>query len=411
VRLALAAMRLALVALALGLALSACGAATRTPWPSPAPPSAGLPARIDAAARSTNRLALALMGRLGGSGNVVFSPYSIDRALAMVDQGAGGETLKQIDRVLGAPAPMLASSHRALRKRLAADASQEKSADAVWLQAGVALEQPFSGTLAGDFGAPPRTVDFEADPAAAARTINAWAASATGNLIRDLMPRSALSRSTKLVLADAVYLKARWQYPFAHSMTHPQPFLTSTGRSVSTPFMSRMPVSLGYSASSSYRAVELPYRNSNLSMLLVMPPAGALPRLESSLNLAAIEGSLHPTLLALSMPRFDLLTHAQLGGVLASLGMPLAFSRQADFSGITKQVSLRIQAVEHGAQVRVDEAGTVAAAATGISLTPTLAVRPATRLVLDHPFLAFIRDRRTGAILFATRVIDPTQKS
>lgn len=403
-------MRRALVALALGLALSACGAATHAPGPSPTPPSAGAPARSSAAARSTNRLAVAIMDRLGGSGNLIFSPYSIDRALAMVDQGAAGQTAAQMERVLGSPPAALASSHRTLRIQMALGAAQLRSADAVWLQAGLGLEPPFTRTLRTDFGTAPRTVHFATDPAGAARTINAWAASATGGLIRELMPQSAVTRFTRLVLADAVYLKARWQYPFQHSLTHPQSFFVGTGRTVSAQFMSRMPALLRYGAGPSYRAVELPYRNSSLSMLLVMPSPQLPSRSASALNLAAVEASLQPRLLVLSMPRFDLVTHAELSGALTALGMSLAFSRQADFSGITKRVSLQIQAVEHGAELRVDEAGTVAAAATGIALTPTLAVRPAIRLLLDHPFLAFIRDARTGAILFAARVADPTRK-
>jgi serpin B len=404
-------MRRAVAAVVLSVALAACGAAQPPAQPKPALPQSTGGGGAGVAASSTNQLALAFLRQLGAGGNVVFSPYSIDRALAMVDQGAGGETATQIERVLGASPSALASSHRALRLRLAAGAAQLKSADAVWLQTDLAVEQRFKRTLASDFGAAPRSLDFETDPAGAARTINAWAASATGNLIRDLMPPTAIDKFTRLVLADAVYLKARWLYPFAHSLTHPQPFFTSNGRTVMAQFMSRMTALLRYGARPSYRAVELPYRNSTLSMLLVMPSPGTLWRLQSGLNLAAIEGSLHPRLLVVSIPRFDLTTRSELNGALAALGMPLAFSRQANFSGITRQASLQIQAVEHGAEVKVDEAGTVAAAATGISIRPTVALPTGTQLVLDHPFLAFIRDQRTGAILFAARLTDPTRKS
>lgn len=403
-------MRRAAAVVALSIALAGCGAARRAAQPAPTPPAATAgPAAT--AVSSTNRLALALLGRVGGTGNLVFSPYGINRSLAMVDQGAAGETASQIDRLLGGSPAELASSHSDLARRLTASAGQLKSADAVWLQAALGLEQRFKRTLAGDFGAAPRTVDFQADPAAAAGTINAWAAAATGNLIRDVMPPAAIDRLTRLVLADAVYLKARWRYPFQHSLTRPRSFFTPSGRAVTAQFMSRRPVLLRYGACSAYRAVELPYRNSSLSMLLVMPSSDTLSHLQRRLNVAAIEGSLQPRLLVVTMPRLDLFTRAQLNGVLAAMGMPLAFSRRADFSGITKQVSLRIHAVEHGAELRADEAGTVAAAATAISIIPTLAVRPATRLVLDHPFLAFIRDRDTGAILFAARVADPSRKS
>jgi serpin B len=402
-------MRRAVAALALGLALAACGAATRpTQSTSTAPRSDSGGER--AAVRSTNRLALALLEQAGlGAGNAVFSPYSIANALAMVDQGAGGETAAQIDRVLGGSAASLASSHRTLGARLAADAGQLKRADAVWVQSGLSLEQQFTQTLSRDFGTAPKMTDFARQPAAAARAINAWAAAHTGNQIRNLMPPGAIDQSTRLVLADAVYLKARWQYPFDHSMTSPRSFFTAPGQTVTAQFMSRKPTDLRYGANRSYRAVELPYRDSTLSMLLIMPSPGTLSRFERNVYLAAIEGSLRPQTLALAMPRFHLTAHAELGSVLTALGMPLAFGMRADFSGITKQLRLQIQAVEHAADLRVDEAGTVAAAATGISLRPTLAIRPGAQLVLDHPFLAFIRDRRTGTVLFAARVTDPTR--
>ena len=125
-----------------------------------------------------------------------------------------------------------------------------------------------------------------------------------------------------------------------------------------------------------------------------------------------IAKTLKPQLMALAMPRFHLSAHAELSGVLSAMGMPIAFTPQADFSGITGSSGpgLEIQAVEHGADLNVDVAGTVAAAATGISVVPTLA--PAghvTRLVLDHPFLALVRDDQTGAILVAARVMNPTR--
>jgi serpin B len=342
---------------------------------------------------------------------VVFSPYSIATALAMVDQGAAGQTAAQINRLLGADGATLASSHRTLRARLAGDAAQLKRADAVWVQSGLALERRFTDTMSRDFGTAPMTTDFKRQPAAAAGAINAWAAAHTGKEIRNLMPRGAIDQFTKLVLTDAIYLKARWQFPFEHSSTHPQSFFPQAGGPVSAQFMSRKPAELRYVSVPSYRAVELPYRDSSLSMLLIMPTPGTLSRFERRLEVSAIEASLRPQTLTLSMPRFHLALHAELNAVLAALGMTLAFRPQADFSAITKQITLQIQAVEHGADLRVDEAGTVAAAATGISLTPTVARREGGVLVLDHPFLAFIRDRRTDAILFAARLSDPTRTS
>ena len=110
------------------------------------------------------------------------------------------------------------------------------------------------------------------------------------------------------------------------------------------------------------------------------------------------------------MPRFHLHGHAQLNDVLGALGMPLPFTDRANFSRITPQIALKIQDVEHGADLMVDEQGTVAAAATGISFEPTAAPGgPLRRITLDHPFLLFLRDDNSGAILFAGRVADPSR--
>jgi serpin B len=160
-----------------------------------------------------------------------------------------------------------------------------------------------------------------------------------------------------------------------------------------------------------YQAVDLPYLDSRLSMLVVMPIS--MTRFEARLTpglVARIVRSLILRPVALYMPRFRLKAHISLNSSLARLGMPTAFTDAADFSGISTQLSLKIQAVEHGADLRVDEQGTVAAAATGISFIPTAGTGGRiTRLVLDHPFLALIRDDTSGAILFVARVTDPSR--
>jgi serpin B len=161
-----------------------------------------------------------------------------------------------------------------------------------------------------------------------------------------------------------------------------------------------------------YEAVDLPYLYSTLSMLVVMPSRGTLGRFEQGLgvgSLTRVAASLRPRQVALRMPRFHIVEHAELNQVLSALGMPLAFSDQADFSGITAQIPLKIATVQHSADLKVDEYGTVAAAATGVALMPTaVAPSPVTRLTLDHPFLLFLRDDATGAVLFAGRLADPT---
>jgi serpin B len=175
--------------------------------------------------------------------------------------------------------------------------------------------------------------------------------------------------------------------------------------------MTQTPVAVRYAKRAGYQAVDLPYLHSTLSMLLVMPTPGTLARFEQDLSsdsLAQLERALSSKRVDLHVPRFHLTSDTGLGPVLSALGMPIAFTDAADFSGITALSRLKISAVEHAADLRVDEEGTVAAAATGIAIQPTaIAPEPATRLTLDHPFLAFLRDDATGAILFVAQVTDP----
>jgi serpin B len=398
--------------------LAGCGGAAATkPAPgSPGQASTGGTGAIPTAVRSDEGLAFALLGHLGqGSGNVVFSPYSIESALSMVDAGAAGSTASEIDHVLHTDRPKtVAAGLAAIDARLtgSAKAPRLEIANSLWVQSGLALKKPFTRTLASLFGAAPQPVDFAGAPESARQEINSWVATHTGEKITDLFPTGSITPQTAAVLANAIYLAARWANPFTVALTAPGPFYPGAGPAVQVPFMTQTPVALPYARQrGSYQAVDLPYKYSTLSMLLVMPAPGTLASFERGLtpaSLARLERALASRRLDLHVPKFHLTFDTELSPVLSALGMPVAFSDAADFSGITARTSLKISAVEHAADLQVDEAGTVAAAATGIGLEPTaVAPEPATSLTIDHPFLALLRDDATGAILFVAQVTNP----
>jgi serpin B len=416
----------ALLTAVVAAAVAGTGSARSAPAkPATVPLGPGPEIPVAPAVNATNSLALKLLGRLGGDGNLVFSPYSIEAALAMVDQGAAGSTAAEIRHVLGGSGGVfLGESNRALSDSLSAsvtppqggsakDAAQLLVGNGLWVQQGLALASPFTSDLSQNFGAAPQTVDFAHNAPGARQAINGWIADHTAGLIRNLMGPSAITPQTALVLANAIYLKAHWASPFVKASTAPQPFTTTGGQRVSAPFMTQPSTSFGYARGKGYVAADLPYLDSHLSMLAVMPTPGTISGFERHLTPAAfgrLTGSLSTRLVNLRMPKLRLALQTDLAAALSSLGMPIAFTDRADFSGITSATSLKIAAVEHGADLKVDESGTVAAAATGISLTPT-AVRlgPAVGLTLNHPYLLFLRDDDTGAILFAARVADPAQ--
>lgn len=374
-----------------------------------------------AAGRAETTFALTLLSQLGGTSNVVYSPYSIDVALTMADAGAIGQTASQVAHVLGArSADDAVADVETLRSALAlavgsgASAPTLDVANALWTQSGLALQQPFVSTLTDDFGAPPESTNFAVDPAAALAAINSWVSEHTDALIPSILSRGTITPQTAFVLANAIYLKAHWQSPFVTSMTRPAAFTTPAGNVVQVPFMNQRDVTYAYAGGANYQAVELPYSSSSLSLLAILPRRATLAHFERGLSasvLAGIVRRLGAQSVDLSMPKLDLSSQEDLNGPLQKLGMTDAFGTAADFRGVTTQRSLYISLVEHAAVLKVDEQGTVAAGATAV-ISPTTAVpvpRKPISLILNRPFLLLLRDDGGGNVLFVARVDNPAQ--
>jgi serpin B len=374
-----------------------------------------------AQASGTASLGLGLLGKLP-PGNAVISPDSIATALAMAGTGAKGRTADQIASTLGLDVgdPGVFSEvgrlQRAIARAQAAAGTGHPGAptltiaNGLFVQSGFALNPKFVGGLQEGFGAAPESVDFAGNSPAAVAAINSWTSAHTNGVIPELF--SELSPETRLVLANAVYLKAKWRHEFKKDDTYPAPFHL-TGGDVTTEFMHQENRFL-YGAGPGYQVVDLPYRASKLSMLVVLPTGGgSVGGLEGQLRENGLDPMVHklsPASVNLTLPRFHLDTEALLNGALEALGMKLPFSEAANFSGINAAEPLKIGVVQHVADIKVNEEGTEAAAATGVSVEPeSLEVPrgPVVTFKADHPFLFFVRDDKTGAVLFAGRLTNP----
>jgi len=402
-------------------ALAAAVAAVAIPGARAAPAAPAAQPSAAAAGAAENAFALALLPRLGGGGgNLVYSPYSVAVALAMADAGARGATAAQIATVLHASSPAAElAAVRVLRTAIAAAATPGASAptldvaNALWTQTGLPIQSSFVVTLGSAFGAPPYRIDFEAAPQAALQTINGWVSSHTDRIIPSVLPPGSITSATRFVLANAIYLKARWATQFDPSKTRPMPFTTGAGRRVSVPFMSADDVLYPYAAGAGYQAVDLPYASSSLSLLALLPVGQSLAALEHTLGagrLASIVAALRPQATDLLIPKLHVRTQTSLNAALHELGVTAAFGPGADFRGITTAAPLEISLVEHAADLRLDEQGTVAAAAT-VVVGPTAIALPRGRVVtvdLDRPFLLLLREDHSGAVLFVAQVSDPS---
>jgi serpin B len=388
--------------------------------------SAGDPKLISDVVTAMQQFATDLYGAVATApGNTVCSPYSLVLALAMTRNGAKGSTAAEMDRVLHAPElPALNGGLNALTQHvegLAHERTRDDGTDAslvlgvansLWGQQGFRWEQDFLDSLAGDFGAGLRIVDYPGDVEAARGAINAWTSERTNERIPELVPDGVLDKDTRLVLVNAIYLKAPWAAPFAKHATSDAPFNCADGKTVTVPMMSSdFQGAVGYATGDGWQAVDLMYDGGGLAMAVVVPDAGRFGEVEQAIDGARLQpllGGFQPTTVQLRLPKWTFRTRVSLAEVLATLGMPTAFTDGADFSGMTTQDQLAIDAVLHEAFIAVDEAGTEAAAATAVVMQRTSAMLSSVDLTVDRPFLFVIHDVESGAPLFLGRVTDPT---
>jgi len=356
-----------------------------------------------------------------GDGNLFYSPYSISLALAMTYAGARDETEKQMANTLHFTLPQdrLHPAFNSLDLELAQRGQGARGKDeggfrlnivnAIWGQKDYHFLATFLDLLAESYGAGLRILNFANEPEESRVTINEWVSDQTEGRIKDLLPLGSIDSLTRLVLTNAIYFNAAWQYPFNEDATRDGLFHLLDGGEVTVPMMSQKK-SLGYAEGDGYQAVELPYDGRELSMVILLPQAGEFETFEKSLDsqrVDAIIKNMESSQVALTMPRFEFESSFSLREPLTAMGMPDAFTN-ADFSGMTGNRDLFISDVVHKAFVSVDEAGTEAAAATAV-IMPTAAPPGVTvEVTVDRPFIFLIRDIETGAILFVGRVVDPS---
>ena len=237
----------------------------------------------------------------------------------------------------------------------------------------------------------------------------------TKDKIKDILPPGSLNDLTRLVLANAIYFKGAWAKRFDKPATFTQPFHVSTASQVDAPLMHHLDKVL-YMETSDFQAVELPYSSNEFSMVILLPRQvagyGQLENRLSPIFLNRTLSQMKAQEVEIFLPRFKLESAFDLNAALAKMGMTDAFGDKADFSGIDGTRLLYISGVFHKAWGEVNEEGTEAAAAT-VATVLTLSIHepepPPPIFRADHPFIFFIRDTRSGSLLFLGRLVDPTK--
>ena len=283
---------------------------------------------------------------------------------------------------------------------------------ALWGEKTEAFEQEFLDVNAINYGAGLHLLDFVNAPDPARLTINGWVSLKTNNRINDLIPAGVINGDTRLVLTNAIYFNAQWADKFTNESTRDGEFYPVSGDSITTPFMHSIRT-ISYNEGTNWQAIELLYKGNTMAMDIILPAQGTLAQFEAGMtaqSLNAVFDGFHLTRIALALPKFKFASPSiSLVTALSAIGMPVAFTGAADFSGINGQRNLYIGNVIHKAFVAVDERGTEAAAATAVIMIRTSApgsVSPV-YVPVDRPFIFLIRDLNTGTVLFIGRIMRP----
>ncbi|MCX6998611.1 MAG: serpin family protein [Kiritimatiellaeota bacterium] len=402
-----------------------------------------VPGQPAVAAQAINALGLELLAKgTVPRDNALLSPYSIQAALAMTYAGAAGATRAEMAKVLhytGEEAGLhaaFAALQQALAeiaRRTAEQAEQAKRfgggggdpvtltvANRLFGQTGYEFRAPFLALVKDTYGAPFQPMDFIKEATKVTREINGWVEKQTRQRIRDLIPADGLNDETRLVLVNAIYLKAPWAEVFPEQATQPAPFHLSGDTARDVPTMVRHG-QFGYARREGYSAITIPYSGGDLQFLVLLPDAVD--------GLAAVEAKLTPEQLAacahtratdviLHLPKFKMEPPLfRLGKVLQTLGMASAFDRprgSANFDRMAPRKPddyLYISEVFHKTFLALDEKGTEAAAATAVAMMQATAImmdppKPI-EVRVDHPFLFAIQHRPSGACLFWGRLTNP----
>lgn len=416
----------------LALAVTACSSAPGAVSPSSTSDEPGQPGHVAPTARpasssevadfakSNNAFAVDVYAKLrAGKGNIAFSPASISTALDMTWAGAKGTTASQMQQVLhlgdDRDAALAAAKATVQTYSGSHDGYELAFADKLFGEKTYRFDQGFVSLSQDVFGAALEPVDFLKAPDAQRRSINAFVKGATHDRIVDLVPEGAVTAETRLVLVNAVYMKGKWQYAFDKGDTSLQAFATPDGpKDVQTMHNT---ANYRYADTGEVQILEMPYQGHDLAFTIVLPKdPGGLAAIEKKLDAQSLDRWLsgaQEQRVALSLPRFKVDTKdpLRLKPLLASLGMPLAFEDDADFTGMSdKDEGIKIDDAFHKAFVSLDEEGTEAAAATAVvmKIEGATAVEYTPRFVADHPFLFTVRDTRSGLVLFMGRVSDPS---
>lgn len=353
------------------------------------------------------------------SRGLFFSPHSIWSALVVTYMGSRGATEQEMRHVLGLGDADKITTWEAFRNirnfnpyKTQAKESSYNSANRIYFQEGTTFKDCMQELLDNDIA----FVDFQNKAEEAREIINTWIEKQTQQRIKDLVPANGVDALTNMVIANAVYFKEAWLQPFEPQKTARRRFTTSSRKEIFVTMMSTKGRFLyGKSEELQCYALEMPYAGNTLSMTILLPNNrySGVDILSNNLTperLRNLLADMYPREVMVSIPKFKIEDSYELSSVLNKMGLRTLFDpRRVDLSGFTGQRDFFVDSVHHKTFIDVNEEGTEAAAATAIiSSRSARPIGPAA-FIADFPFIYFIRDNLSNAILFLGTVQKPPE--
>lgn len=357
----------------------------------------------------------------GEDENILFSPLSIALAMGVMELGAQGSTLKEIRHSMGYESLKSGEEFSFLRDFSSMVSAEEgqyvmKIANSLFVQNGFHINEEFLQMMKMYFNAEVNHVDFS-ENVAVANYINKWVENYTNSLLKDLVSPGDFDAVTHLALINAVYFKGNWKSQFRPENTRTFSFTKDDESEVQIPMMYQQgefyygEFSDGSNeAGGIYQVLEIPYEGDEVSMMLVLSRQEVpLATLEPLLKPQLIEewaNSVKKQKVEVYLPRFTVEQEIDLKDILKALGVTEIFIKDANLTAMSDKKELFLSKAVHKSFIEVNEEGSEAAVASGMIAISRMAVL-FPQVIVDHPFLFLIKNRKTGTILFMGRVMHP----
>jgi len=412
------------------------------------------PSEIDALVAGINSIAFDTYNQLTENWeNLSFSPYGISRLMAMTFPGANGETALEIQESMNFAfddrrlPPVFNALDLSLdpQRFAGADPAASHIVDteaAAWGQSGYWVPALYFNSVAANFGAPIKALDFQKRAANSATVIEDWISRQSGDILSETI--SSVTDRSRLALANIITLSAKWAQPFDPNNTEDGGFRTISGSTISVPMMSHTGEYL-YALEEGFEAFDLRFEDSSLAMLLILPESGNYSDFENTLDIFVFQSiieSLEPRTISLTIPKYSLNIGKNLVNAYTQLGISRAMVEgEADFSGINPADDLYINGSRITASISIKETGVQGACSAVLTMEGNeeipvnngleswmvtigdnhgswdgliiwAAQPPAVipSITLGRPFIFIIHDTETGIILYIGRVMDPSDQ-